>query len=84
MKMQDIAKLLAKKTGNEALEDEKSIGFVRFMMYSCVFFCAVYDCAHKGRCANCQAEMIIRQGAATHSELAEEIRSRDNIIRGKK
>lgn len=84
MTMQDIAKLLAKKTGNESLEDENSIGFVRFMMYSCVFFCAVYDCARKGRCTNCKAEMIIRKGAATHPELKDEISSRDNIIRGNK
>ena len=71
MTMQDIAKLLAKETGNEALEDEKSIGFVRFMMYSCAFFSATGQCGGV-QCKNCKATKVIENGLKFNPEMKDE------------
>lgn len=69
--LDEIAEELAKQSGNEALEDPGSTGFIRFMMYSCLFFRATGQCGGVP-CRECKATKIIEQGLSKHPELAPE------------
>lgn len=66
-----IAELLSKQCGNEALEDQESTGFIRFMMYSCLFFRATGQCGGVP-CSDCKATKVIEHGLSKHPELAPE------------
>ena len=78
--MQKLAKDLAARFGNDDMDDETSVGFVRFILYSCVFFAAVYECGEKGRCPHCKAEAVIMRGVEEHPELQPEVQARNDVI----
>lgn len=66
-----IAKELAKQYGNEDMEDPESTGFIRFMMFSCLFFRATGQCGGVP-CRECKATKVIEHGLNKHPELAPE------------
>ena len=77
-KLDQIAHELAKNCSNETLENPESIGFIRFMMFSCLFFHATGQCGGVP-CENCKATRIILNGITKHPELKEEYDKLQNI-----
>lgn len=77
-----ISKELAKKCDNEALEDQYSPGFIRFMMFSCLFFSATGQCGSVP-CRECKATKVIEQGIEKHPELAPEYNELKKAREGK-
>lgn len=71
MNLKKIAEELALKCRNETLEDPESIGFIRFMMYSCLFFSATGQCGGVP-CWECKATKIIERGLNKYPELVPE------------
>lgn len=71
LKLDKVAHELAEKYGNESLDNPESVGFVRFMMYSCCFFHATGQCVRM-KCENCKATAVIEKGVALHPELKKE------------
>lgn len=70
-KLEKVAREIAEKFGNESLDDPESVGFIRFMMYSCLFFHATAQCGSVP-CQKCKAGIVIENGLEKHQELYEE------------
>lgn len=66
-----IAKEIANKIGNDALNDPKSPSFIRFMMYSCAFFSATGQCGGVS-CKDCKATKVIENGLKFNPEMKDE------------
>ena len=66
--LEKLAKQMAAKTRNDNLDDPTSPGFIRLMMYSCMFLAASSQC--KGvPCDKCKATQVIENGLKKHPEL---------------